>query len=330
MSNSFDYSVQHAQGVASTSHDVRIDYAANEAVVSGHVNLADYDAVIWILGEESSGSDTFDGNEQLQVASYLAQGGRLFVSGAEIGWDLDQLNNGRAFYNSILKANYVADDANTYAVQGTAGSILAGLNFSFDDGAEVYDVTYPDVIAPVAGAQPTLSYSGGTGGTAGIQWDGGPESGRLVMLGFPFETIVSRSARTEMMQRVFDFFDLRSSQPADFDSDGDVDGNDFLAWQNGFGIGVGAVLEDGDANGDGAVDGDDFLIWQAAFAPAAGHGGADPIRRDTSLTPARPKSDARDAVFRKWHAAASLRVPARDGLFQSPGERLPRPGNFGG
>ncbi len=62
--------------------------------------------------------------------------------------------------------------------------------------------------------------------------------------------------------------------PGDFDVDGDVDGEDFLRWQAGFGITTGATLGDGDANGDGAVDGGDFLIWQANFGilPPAGSG----------------------------------------------------------
>ena len=49
------------------------------------------------------------------------------------------------------------------------------------------------------------------------------------------------------------------------DFDGDVEGDDFLAWQNGFPISAGAAILDGDANDDGNVDGDDFLVWQRNF-----------------------------------------------------------------
>ena len=65
---------------------------------------------------------------------------------------------------------------------------------------------------------------------------------------------------------------LSPGPAADFDSDGDVDGDDFLAWQSGFGIEEGATRSDGDADGDGDVDGDDFLSWQAGFSPAAAAG----------------------------------------------------------
>jgi hypothetical protein len=52
---------------------------------------------------------------------------------------------------------------------------------------------------------------------------------------------------------------------ADFDSDGDVDGRDFLAWQRGFGTAGTATLADGDANGDGNVNELDLEIWQAQY-----------------------------------------------------------------
>ena len=57
---------------------------------------------------------------------------------------------------------------------------------------------------------------------------------------------------------------------ADFDGDGDVDGEDFLAWQAGFGLPSGANKTDGDYDNDGDVDGDDFLGWQAEFGPGGG------------------------------------------------------------
>jgi hypothetical protein len=52
---------------------------------------------------------------------------------------------------------------------------------------------------------------------------------------------------------------------ADFDSDSDVDGKDFLAWQRGFGLTSGAGRLQGDATGDTAVNGADFTAWKGQF-----------------------------------------------------------------
>ena len=60
--------------------------------------------MIWILGEESTVNDTFDATEQTKVEQFIAGGGNLFVTGAEIGWDLDQQNNGRTFFEARSRA----------------------------------------------------------------------------------------------------------------------------------------------------------------------------------------------------------------------------------
>ena len=61
---------------------------------------------------------------------------------------------------------------------------------------------------------------------------------------------------------------------ADFNKDGNVDGDDFLAWQSGFGALAGATQEEGDADDDGDVDGDDFLTWQQQFGGNSGGTGS--------------------------------------------------------
>lgn len=59
---------------------------------------------------------------------------------------------------------------------------------------------------------------------------------------------------------------------ADFDDDGDVDGEDFLIWQRNFGVGT--THEMGDANGDNMVDAADLTAWQDAFGSAPGSSAA--------------------------------------------------------
>ena len=65
-----------------------------------------------------------------------------------------------------------------------------------------------------------------------------------------------------------------AAHPGDFDSDGDVDGADFVAWQTNFPTANGATLAQGDADGDGDVDGADFVVWQTNFPFTPGPGAA--------------------------------------------------------
>ena len=55
---------------------------------------------------------------------------------------------------------------------------------------------------------------------------------------------------------------------ADFDGDQDVDGDDFLSWQRGFGT-TSATLADGDANVDTVVNGKDLIVWEAQYGASA-------------------------------------------------------------
>ena len=56
---------------------------------------------------------------------------------------------------------------------------------------------------------------------------------------------------------------------AKFDADNDVDGNDFLVWQRGLGLGPGATQSQGDASHDGSVTGADLTVWRNQFGTAS-------------------------------------------------------------
>jgi len=55
-------------------------------------------------------------------------------------------------------------------------------------------------------------------------------------------------------------YQILATAPADFDGDGDVDGDDLAQWEGDFGING-----DSDADGDGDSDGADLLTWQRQF-----------------------------------------------------------------
>ena len=203
-------------GAALASRRIGFDYCANEAVVDEQVDLGDYDAAVWVLAEESTFDETFSWAEQMHVMNFLKGGGCLFVSGAEIGWDLDHMANSTThkngcsndcpFYNKYLRASYVADDAGTYHVLGTAGSIFNGLDFNFDDGTHgTYNVQTPDTINPYEGATIGLNYEGGANACV---YASSPTSGTVVNMGFPFETIYPDSARLNIMKAILNYFDL--------------------------------------------------------------------------------------------------------------------------
>jgi len=219
--NAFDYAAEF--GPALESANVWFDSTSNEAVLTGAVSLAGYNAVVWQLGNESTVDEAFSDAEQGLLTTYLNGGGNLFASGSEIAWDLDRFTgpsaSDRAFLNNYLGADYVADDADTYSAQGItgAGLIFSGvpaMSFHFQDGAR-YGVYFPDRIGPSSGAsQAALAYVGGAGGTAALQLDMGTY--RSVLMGFPFETIVTPTARADVMTRVMGYFGLGAAGVGDW------------------------------------------------------------------------------------------------------------------
>ena len=185
------------------------DAATNEAVRLGRVGLNGYDAVVWSLGEESSVDETFDSLEQFLVSLYLNAGGALLVTGAEVGWDLDWLGSAsdRAFFRNTLGATYVADDANTYALQpGLPGTVSAGVPAAtFDDGSgPTYDVDYADVLAPTTSSGAVcLRY--GNGLAAGVQTVQPSTGARVIVLGLPLDAILDADAAAALLQQSLSF-----------------------------------------------------------------------------------------------------------------------------
>ncbi len=165
----------------------------------------------WILGDESTVDETFSTLEQNLVKEYLKNGGQLFVSGSEIAWDLDYKGGAsdKSFFLNYLRADYKLDDAGSHQVTGADGGIFDGLPFEFDDGSGgIYEEDYPDVIDPKMSAVACLKYSTGT--TAGIQYEGlfpeGTASGKLVYIGFPWETITDDMQKKIMLQKISEWF----------------------------------------------------------------------------------------------------------------------------
>jgi hypothetical protein len=203
--NSFDYVIEHGEAIS-----LPFDSALNEAVADGDVSLALYNVVDWFLGEESAVDHTLDAAEQAALAAYLDGGSALFISGAEIGWDLVTRGNGPDFYRTYLGADMAGDDADTYVVAPTAEGIFAGLGpLEFRDN---YDADYPDRLELRPGSTAALTYLGGNGGVAAIQYHA-VGCRRVVYLGFPFETIAA-TQRGAVMKRVLDYLGADGCLPA--------------------------------------------------------------------------------------------------------------------
>ncbi|MCM8807641.1 MAG: fibronectin type III domain-containing protein, partial [Candidatus Omnitrophica bacterium] len=151
--------------------------------------------VIWFTGNDWL--TTIKQKEQEAITQFLNNGGRLFITGQDIGYNLSTASP--AFYRNILKSTLVQDNIRLFDIDGINIDDLSGelkdINITSGDGA--YNQHWPSEIDPQVGASTILLYdpagAGGgsrmSSGTAGIRYYDQNTGGALVYFAFGFEAI---------------------------------------------------------------------------------------------------------------------------------------------
>jgi len=153
-----------------------------------------YTAVIWFTGLDYG--TTLSTTDQSNLATYLDNGGKLFISGQDIGYDIGSTS----FYTSYLHASYNVDTAG-WEIQGQSGDVIGdGLSFSINSGDGANNQNWPDGIQPVSPAVTCFSYSDDPPYKGGIHVEVGAY--RIVYLAFGFEGIDNMDDRVTVMSRI--------------------------------------------------------------------------------------------------------------------------------
>ncbi len=192
------------------------DCAHNSEVENGTINLNNYEAVIWMLGDESTTDKTFSDAEKIKVSQFLDNGGKLFVSGSEIAWDLEGESTSttidKLFLHNYLKAKYVEDNSGSKIVNGITSTPFNGINLSYGitTAGSPYPEDYPDVIDTTNGSQQVLIYNNAK--VAGVAYSGSfanpNKTGQMIYMSFPFETIGNLDQRKNLMNSIFSYFGI--------------------------------------------------------------------------------------------------------------------------
>ncbi|MGP8214500.1 MAG: T9SS type A sorting domain-containing protein [Bacteroidia bacterium] len=217
--NTYNFTIQH--GTSLFNNNKFTESCTHKAITDNLVSLQNYAAVDWILGEESTADTTFTPSEQAYITSYLQQGGYLFTSGSEIGYNLVEYGTvaDKLFYNNYLKARFISDAPDNHPstyyssmVNPITTSIFGASDTAlFDNGTHgTYDVNYPDAIAPLNGSEADLQYNPLDTEYACVHYagifNGGTKTGKLVYMGYPFETIYPSAKRDTIMKDILIFF----------------------------------------------------------------------------------------------------------------------------
>ncbi|MGF3553941.1 MAG: FG-GAP-like repeat-containing protein [Thermoplasmatota archaeon] len=152
-----------------------------------------YTAVVWFTGDDYY--ETLGTDDQNNLATYLGNGGKLFVSGQDIGYEIGSTT----FYSNYLHASYQTDSAGLNLIGETGDVIGDGLEFDIQSGDGANNQNYPDGIQPISPATSCFYYGDATSYKGCIRVQSGAY--RIVYLSFGFEAINNMDDRVAVMSR---------------------------------------------------------------------------------------------------------------------------------
>ncbi len=192
----------------------------NHEVRSAPVHLTDYPMVIWVCGDWSRPS--LDDAERTALKDYLDQGGHLFLSGQDIGWDLcdpnppvDVVNQyaasrgaSRDFYENYLHATYLEDDSDYSTLTGAiADPIGDGLSLTIFQPGRAMNAQFPSEILPINDGISIFNYPNNRSGAVRC-------AGTVYFAFGGYEAIVEKDRQLTVMKRVIDWLNGLSVEHA--------------------------------------------------------------------------------------------------------------------
>lgn len=147
------------------------------------------------------------------LETYLNDGGRLFIAGQDIGWEimdpasfyLDPVTE--SFYTDYLHAGYITDNASgatelTPVSSDTYFGTLESTNFKKPYGPTYF---YPDQIEPIdAFGSPIFYYNDNADNIAGIRAE--KDNYKIVYLGVGIEMLMDEDMSAEFIKLAHDYF----------------------------------------------------------------------------------------------------------------------------
>jgi hypothetical protein len=152
---------------------------------------------------------------QQAIQTYCGQGGNLLISGAYVGSDLfshprEDSASIKFAWNTLRfdwSTGHAARSGKICSVNQVISPKDNILSFNVELSRDIYAVEAPDAIVPREGSQQVLRYAENQFGAA----IGYKKSYGLVVLGFPFETILGAEARVELLRGVLKYLGVMAN-----------------------------------------------------------------------------------------------------------------------
>lgn len=216
--NAGNYSVQAGDAIFDAGRG--FDSCAIEAFTSGGAAMAPYRIVVMLFGRQAVDEGLFNEDVRTTLAAYLKNGGNLFLSGSNIARELDDATTRpakilRQFARKTLHAAFAGGDAGVYTIAGVKDAPLSTATLTLDNGSGgAYNAVLLNELKPMDGSVPLLRYNNMKSAAAAVAYQGRSGRGGAVVFGFPFETILDRAIRADVMDGVLTMFRIPAVKQA--------------------------------------------------------------------------------------------------------------------
>ena len=177
--------------------------------------LTDYAAVIWLTGDDRTTSLTTE--EQQALTEYLNSGGRLLITGQDIGYDLveDGTVEDSTFYANYLHAHYIADSTSSYVIYFVTGEPITNGIFFYLGGTG--NQASASCIEPMENAYKIFKWLPGNLG-AGVRYEHPALNYRVVYLAFGLEGVddPTPDSKNKLIDNILNWFAIGTGM--DFNS----------------------------------------------------------------------------------------------------------------
>ncbi len=218
--NSFDYPALHGKSLMAAGF--AFVSTSDEVIEENILDINRYRYIDLIVGEEKTTRTTkyheksmfraFPEGLKDQIEIFLKSGGRGFITGAYIGTELfssgSKDSSDIIFAQNTLKVfhrtGHAVKTGGVFSVDPLIASHIGEFSFNTDYNANIYRVEAPDALEPFDTTAQTLFRYTENNMSAGIGFKG---PYHLVVLGFPFETVLGDEDRDALIKGIFEYLE---------------------------------------------------------------------------------------------------------------------------
>jgi hypothetical protein len=215
--NTFDYPYMHGKAIMASGYSfysVSDEYFCSAGITSSWKNID------LIFGEEKSTQDLRDSTKSSfsiytpelmqKISEMTASGSNIFMSGSYVGSDLKAGDDSTAikFADKILhfkiRTGHSVKTGGVYSTDYAKSSFTGSFTFNTGNSDSIYSVEAPDAIEPSDKAAITSFRYSENNSSSGVAFNG---RNKTIILGFPFESILSEQGRNRLMGQILRFFE---------------------------------------------------------------------------------------------------------------------------